>query len=79
MVEIRVEGAFAKENEVDEVVVGEWIYEDGAQVKADDVLVEIMAAKVTMEVVAPVSGTLKIVAATNDLLKEGDLIAQIEE
>jgi len=78
MTEIRVEGGFAEDNDAEEVVVGEWIFEDGAEVKADDVIVEIMASKVTMEIVAPVAGTLKIVAQTDDLLKGGDLIATIE-
>jgi len=78
MTEIRVEGGFAEDNDADEVVVGEWIFEDGAEVNADDVIVEIMASKVTMEIVAPVSGKLKIAAQTDDLLKGGDLIATIE-
>ena len=48
-------------------------------VDQDEVLLEIETDKATVEVVAEVSGTLKIVAPTGKVVKVGEVIATLDE
>ncbi len=62
----------------DEGVVNTWLYADGANIKEGDVIAEIMVEKVEMEIEAPASGTLKIVAEAEAVIAKGSVIGHIE-
>jgi pyruvate dehydrogenase E2 component (dihydrolipoamide acetyltransferase) len=56
-----------------------WLVAEGAQVKEDDLLVEILTDKANVELPSPVSGTLlKILASPGQVVKVGETIALIE-
>jgi pyruvate dehydrogenase E2 component (dihydrolipoamide acetyltransferase) len=56
-----------------------WLVAEGAQVKEDDPLVEILTDKANVEIPSPVSGTVvKILAAPGQVVKVGELLALIE-
>ena len=56
-----------------------WLVAEGAQVKEDDPLVEILTDKANVEIPSPVSGTVvKILASPGQLVKVGELLALIE-
>ncbi|HEX7523642.1 MAG TPA: dihydrolipoamide acetyltransferase family protein, partial [Candidatus Deferrimicrobium sp.] len=56
-----------------------WLVAEGAQVKEDDLLVEILTDKANIELPSPVSGTfLKILAQPGQVVKVGEPIALIE-
>lgn len=65
---------------ITEVQIGEWRKSAGDYVEVDEVLVEIETDKASMELPAPVSGTLtKILKANGAEAAVGDVIALIEE
>ena len=56
-----------------------WLVAEGARVKEDDPLVEILTDKANVEIPSPVTGTVaKIVAAPGQVVKVGETIALIE-
>lgn len=55
-----------------------WIYDDGAQVSAGDIIVEIMVEKLQVEIEAPASGILRHGKAEGDLVNRGDVIGRID-
>ncbi|MDO8738553.1 dihydrolipoamide acetyltransferase family protein [Candidatus Deferrimicrobium sp.] len=56
-----------------------WLVAEGAQVKEDDPLVEILTDKANVEIPSPVTGTVvKILAAPGQVVKVGELLALIE-
>jgi len=56
-----------------------WLVAEGAQVKEDDLLVEILTDKANIELPSPVNGTLlRILAKSGQLVKVGEPIALIE-
>jgi len=56
-----------------------WLVAEGAQVKEDDLLVEILTDKANIEIPSPVSGTLlRILAKSGQVVKVGEPIALIE-
>ncbi|MGZ9149113.1 MAG: biotin/lipoyl-containing protein, partial [Candidatus Deferrimicrobiaceae bacterium] len=56
-----------------------WLVAEGAAVKEDDLLVEILTDKANIELPSPVSGTLlKILAQPGQVVKVGEPIALIE-
>ena len=56
-----------------------WLVAEGAEVKEDDPLVEILTDKANVEIPSPVTGTVvKIVAAPGQVVKVGELLALIE-
>ncbi len=73
-VEVKVPGVGES---VQEGMIESWHKENGDFVKQDDVLLEIETDKATVEVVAEVSGTLKILAAKGKVVKVGEVIAEI--
>lgn len=75
-VEVKVPGVGES---VQEGMIESWHKENGDFVKQDDVLLEIETDKATVEVVAEVSGTLKILAAKGKVVKVGEVIAEINE
>jgi len=63
--------------EEDEVEVAQWLVPDGAHVSAGSPLVEVTTAKVTIEVPAPVAGTLRHGAQVGALVRAGEPIGWI--
>jgi pyruvate/2-oxoglutarate dehydrogenase complex dihydrolipoamide acyltransferase (E2) component len=61
-----------------EGVVLVWIYSDGATVKKDDVLLEVTMEKAQMEILAPASGRLRILAQPETIIRLGDVLGRIE-
>jgi pyruvate/2-oxoglutarate dehydrogenase complex dihydrolipoamide acyltransferase (E2) component len=56
-----------------------WLVAEGAEVKEDDPLVEILTDKANVEIPSPVTGTVvKIVAAPGQVVKVGEPLALIE-
>ncbi len=55
-----------------------WLYPDGAQVQQGQLIAEILVEKVTLELEAPASGTLKIKVAPEVVVNKGDVVATIE-
>ena len=65
--------------EAENVEVIEITSEKGAEVAIDDALIVIESDKASMEVPAPVAGTIEVMAVSlGDILNEGDLIAEIK-
>lgn len=61
-----------------EGVVLMWSYADGAQVKEGDVLLEIAVEKAQLEIRAPASGTLKIRATPEAIIRSDEVLGSIE-
>ncbi len=65
---------------VTEATIGQWFKATGDAVQADEPLVELETDKVTIEVPAPVAGTLgDIVAAEGETVEVGALLAMLNE
>lgn len=60
-----------------EIVVANWLAEDGDHVDAGDVVCELMVTKVTFEVEAPSSGRLEHHAQAEDVVTVGALLGTI--
>lgn len=58
--------------------VANWFFEDGATVRHDDLLCEVMYEKATNEIRAPAPGLLRIRAPTESIVYKGDTLAVIE-
>lgn len=63
--------------DVDGVLLA-WLYMDGAEVTADDVIAEVTMEKSQIEIVAPASGVLRHKVEENAVIRCGDIIATIE-
>ena len=63
---------------ITEVVIANWLKEDGAQVAQDELICEIESDKASFELVAEIGGTLRIVAQKGKTLAIGDVICRIE-
>ncbi|MFQ3596020.1 MAG: lipoyl domain-containing protein [Sphingomonadaceae bacterium] len=55
-----------------------WLYKDGAHVKEGDLIAEVLVEKVTLELPAPASGTLRIKVEPEVVVNKGDVVAVIE-
>jgi pyruvate/2-oxoglutarate dehydrogenase complex dihydrolipoamide acyltransferase (E2) component len=55
-----------------------WLYKDGASVKEGDLIAEVLVEKVTLELVAPATGTLRIRVEPEVVVNKGDEVAVIE-
>jgi pyruvate/2-oxoglutarate dehydrogenase complex dihydrolipoamide acyltransferase (E2) component len=64
--------------EIDEGAVGNWYFDDGARVRADELICEVMVEKTTNEVRSPIAGILRIRAPTDSVVHRGDTLAVIE-
>ncbi|MDY7092375.1 MAG: 2-oxoglutarate dehydrogenase complex dihydrolipoyllysine-residue succinyltransferase [Acidobacteriota bacterium] len=65
---------------ITEVVIGDWLIDEGSFVEVDDDVVVIETDKASMELPAPVSGTLtKILVQTGDTVEVGAVIGLMEE
>lgn len=64
--------------ENDDCVVQEWWFDDGEIVEEGIVIVDVMVAKVSIEVPAPASGRLTILLQAEEEIGESGLIGKIE-
>jgi 2-oxoglutarate dehydrogenase E2 component (dihydrolipoamide succinyltransferase) len=65
---------------ITEVQIGSWLKNEGDSVERDEALVEIESDKATLELPAPISGTLaQVLRKKGETVKIGDLIATIGE
>lgn len=55
-----------------------WLYPDGAQVKEGQLIAEVLVEKVTLELEAPATGTLRIKVEPEVVVDKGDVVATIE-
>src|SRR5690625_7521736 len=63
-----------------EVFIGTWLKKEGDTVRRDEPVVEIETDKATLEIPAPVSGTIvKLLKAEGDSAAIGEAVASIEE
>jgi len=60
-----------------EGTIAEWLFEDGAQVKAGELLYLLESDKSVQEVEAPASGTLRILKPTGEMYPVGTIIGEI--
>jgi 2-oxoglutarate dehydrogenase E2 component (dihydrolipoamide succinyltransferase) len=64
---------------ITEGTVSRWLKEDGAQVRADELVFELETEKATTEVAAPVAGTLRITVPQGSTVAIGAVVGRIEE
>jgi pyruvate/2-oxoglutarate dehydrogenase complex dihydrolipoamide acyltransferase (E2) component len=62
---------------MNEGILSEWLFEDGAQVAEGQPLYSIESDKSTNEVESPASGTLKIMGEIGETYEVGTVIAEI--
>ena len=55
-----------------------WLCGDGAQVTQGDLIAEVLVEKVTLEVIAPATGTLRVRVEPEGVVHKGDIVAHIE-
>ena len=60
-----------------EGVVSTWFVSDGDQVEEGDLIAEVAVDKVDMEIVAPHAGTISILVAEDEAVKQNSPIATI--
>jgi len=66
-------------NEITEAEITEWLITEGASIKEGDLVVMITTTKMSIEIEAPVSGTLvKILVSEGDLADVGARLGEIE-
>ena len=63
---------------ITEVVIGPWQKASGDWVEKDEIIVEIESDKVTLELPAPDSGVLQVMANEGDEKEVGDVIATVD-
>lgn len=61
-----------------EAAVTNWLVSDGGTVQEGALVAEIMTEKVTHEINAPASGTVRIGVPVDGVVKKGDVIGTIE-
>ncbi len=64
-------------SEIDTGSIVLWFYPDGARVSKGEVVAEFMVSKVTVEVVAPEAGVLRIRLEPEIEAYQGELLAEI--
>lgn len=64
---------------ITEVVLSQWLKNDGDVVEMDEVIAELESDKATFELTAEQAGTLKTVANEGDTLEIGAVVCRIEE
>ena len=60
-----------------EAVITVWFVNSGEHIIKNILMVEIMAAKVQYEMVAPASGVLRIFSGVDSVVRKGDVIGSI--
>jgi pyruvate/2-oxoglutarate dehydrogenase complex dihydrolipoamide acyltransferase (E2) component len=61
-----------------EGVIATWLFADGERVAEGSVLAEVMYEKTSTEILAPTSGTLRIVVGAEGPVRKGQVIASID-
>ena len=61
-----------------EAVIATWLFKSGELVSPGAVLAEVMYEKASMEVISPGAGRLTILVAAESPVRQGQLIARIE-
>jgi pyruvate/2-oxoglutarate dehydrogenase complex dihydrolipoamide acyltransferase (E2) component len=61
----------------DEGVLFLWVYSDGAVVEKGKLIAELTVEKAQLELLAPASGTLKILVAPESIIKKGQVLGTI--
>jgi pyruvate/2-oxoglutarate dehydrogenase complex dihydrolipoamide acyltransferase (E2) component len=61
-----------------EMTLSEWMFGDGEQVEAGDVIYTIETDKTTTEIEAPVSGVLRVAGIEGEVYPVGTLVGTIE-
>jgi len=61
-----------------EGVLATWYVADGDEVASGQLLADVQVDKVDAEVVAPVTGTVRLVVAEGDAVRQGGVIARVE-
>jgi len=64
---------------ITEVVLSQWLKNDGDFVEMDEVIAELESDKATFELTAEQAGTLRTIAAEGDTLAIGAVVCQIED
>jgi len=64
---------------IHEALIADWLKEDGASVRRDEVICELETDKINVEITAETSGTLHIKVPAGETLPIGTLIAILEE
>jgi pyruvate/2-oxoglutarate dehydrogenase complex dihydrolipoamide acyltransferase (E2) component len=62
----------------DEGVLLTWVYADGALVERGKLITELMVEKAQLELSAPASGRLRILAQPESVIRKGQVIGRIE-
>jgi pyruvate/2-oxoglutarate dehydrogenase complex dihydrolipoamide acyltransferase (E2) component len=62
----------------DEGVIFAWIYADGAVVEEGKLIAELTVEKAQLELTAPASGRLRILAPAETIVRKGTVIGRIE-
>lgn len=60
-----------------QAVITTWLARDGADVRAGDLLAEIMVEKAQFEIRASEAGRLTVLRVADDVVSKGDVIARI--
>ncbi|HSF26981.1 MAG TPA: lipoyl domain-containing protein [Actinomycetes bacterium] len=61
-----------------EGVVATWFVRDGEPVAVDQLLAEVALDKVSVEVPAPVAGTVHLLVEEEEVVRQGEAIARID-
>jgi pyruvate/2-oxoglutarate dehydrogenase complex dihydrolipoamide acyltransferase (E2) component len=61
-----------------QAVITTWLARDGAQVRAGDLLAEIMVEKAQLEIRAAQAGRLTVLRKVDDVVSKGDAIARVD-
>lgn len=61
-----------------EGVLATWFVGDGDQVASGQLLGEVMVEKVSGEVLAPVSGRVRLLVGEDQAARQGDVIARVD-
>ena len=61
-----------------EGVLATWFVSDGDQVAGGQLLGEVMVEKVSGEVVAPISGRVRLLVGEDQTVRQGEVIAQVD-
>ncbi len=61
-----------------EAAISAWLYADGDRVAGGAIVAELMVEKSTMEIIAPATGTLRILVAVEEPVAKGQIVARIE-
>ncbi len=75
MVEIKENEDLEKDADIE---IFEWAVSDGDDVKKGDKIVEVMVDKTSIEVAAPVDGTIHILVEEGEIVSGDDIVAEIE-